>query len=363
MTLKILTVVGARPQFIKAAALSRHILRHCQGSVSEAIIHTGQHYDENMSQVFFDQMGIPTPKHRFDIEKGTHGAMTGKMLADIEGVLVQEKPDVMLVYGDTNSTLAGALAAAKMHVPVAHVEAGLRSYNRRMPEEINRVLTDHLAARLYCPTATACQNLQREGIESGVLNSGDIMLDVAQHFTPLAQATSNVLVQVGLEANKYILATIHRAENTDVRQRLGAIFEALRQISAHEKVVLPLHPRTRKIALENGLLDLLQKVTILDPVPFWDMIVLQRNARVILTDSGGVQKEAYFNQKPCITVRDETEWVETLSDGWNKLLPANAREIADAVRQAEQPNMPQTPHYGTGNTAKYIVDDLLRVFR
>lgn len=362
MTLKILTVVGARPQFIKAAALSHHIQQACDGSVTEEIIHTGQHYDKNMSEVFFKQMGIPEPKYRFDLDKPSHGAMTAKMLTDIEDVLLTARPDVLLVYGDTNSTLAGALAAAKLHVPIAHVEAGLRSFNKRMPEEVNRVLTDHVSARLYCPTETACRNLAAEGITKGVMNSGDIMLDVAMHFGDLARNNSNIMDRLELRPNSFVLSTIHRAENTDVPERITEIFEALDFISRDVPVVLPLHPRTRKIAAQLGLIDNLTNLILVEPLPFWDILVLQQQAQTIITDSGGLQKEAYFNKKPCVTIRDETEWVETLEDGWNRLVAADKDAIIKAYQAAIPPAFPQKPYYGTGNTAKFIIDDLLGAF-
>lgn len=360
MTLKLLTVVGARPQFIKAAALSRYIADKRSGEVEEKIIHTGQHYDENMSDVFFDQMHIPKPTFRFNVDKGTHGAMTGKMLEDIEGVLMEERPDALLVYGDTNSTLAGALAAAKLHIPVAHVEAGLRSFNMKMPEEINRILTDRVSTRLYCPTQTACTNLASEGVTEGVLNSGDIMLDVAQYYTPLAAENSSIMTDRGLETGAFALSTIHRAENTDVPERITAICHGLNRISKDTPVVLPLHPRTRKIIESLGLSDALKDVRLVDPLPFWDMVVLQQHAKMIVTDSGGVQKEAYFHQTPCITIRDETEWVETLHDGWNQLVAPDQDVIAQAALNLRKPTQEQQPYFGNGATSTFIIDDLLK---
>lgn len=360
MTLKIMTVVGARPQFIKAAALSRHIISEHQGAVEEKIIHTGQHYDQNMSDVFFEQMHIPKPTFCFDVEKSTHGAMTGKMLADIEEVLMAERPDVLLVYGDTNSTLAGGLAAAKLHIPIAHVEAGLRSFNMKMPEEVNRILTDRISTRLYCPTEVACRNLSNEGLSEGVLNSGDIMLDVAQYYGPLASENSNIIEALGLEPGGFSLSTIHRAENTDVPERLTAICRGLNRISQQVPVVLPLHPRTRKIAGQLGLLELLKDVRLVDPLPFWDVLRLQQNAKMIVTDSGGVQKEAYFHRTPCVTIRDQTEWVETLEDGWNCLVSADEDLIVQAALGARVPDAPQKNHYGRGQTSAFIIDDLMK---
>lgn len=362
MTLNIMTVLGARPQFVKAAALSRYIANEQTDLVTEKIIHTGQHYDHNMSHLFFEQMQIPKPDFQFTVAKGTHGAMTGKMLADIEAVLLEQRPDLVVVYGDTNSTLAGALAAVKLHIPVAHIEAGLRSFNMKMPEEVNRVLTDRISNRLYCPTDTACRNLVNEGISEGVTNSGDIMLDVARHYAPIAAENSGIMAQLGLEVGSFALSTIHRAENTDNTDRITAIFQALADVSQELQVVLPLHPRTRKTALDLGLLDKVADVCIVDPLSFWDMLVLQCKARVIITDSGGVQKEAYFHRTPCITIRDETEWVETLQDGWNLLVPAHRYAIVDAAFEAKVPDREQKPYFGTGQTSAFIVDDLLKIF-
>ena len=362
MKLNIITIVGARPQFVKAAALSRYIATMCRDVVAEKIIHTGQHYDYNMSNMFFEQMQIPKPDFQFVVRKGTHGAMTGKMLADIEEVLLEQRPDLVVVYGDTNSTLAGALAAAKLHIPVAHVEAGLRSFNMKMPEEINRILTDRISSRLYCPTDTACTNLLKEGIVEGVTNSGDIMFDVAQYYAPVAAKNSTILEQLKLEPKNFMLSTIHRAENTDISERITAIFQALEDISQKIPVILPLHPRTQKVAVELGLLDMAAGVRFVDPLPFWDLLLLQRNARVIITDSGGVQKEAYFHRTPCITVRNETEWVETLQGGWNCLVPAHREAIVSAALNAKIPDSDQKPCFGTGRTAAFIVDDLLKVF-
>lgn len=359
MTFRILTVVGARPQFVKAAALSRYIRENLADAVSEQIVHTGQHYDDNMSDVFFTQLDIPRPTFRFEVEGTTHGAMTGKMLADIEGVLLSERPDCLLVYGDTNSTLAGALAAAKIHVPVAHVEAGLRSFNKRMPEEINRIMSDHISTRLYCPTDRACQNLANEGITKGVRNVGDIMYDVALHYADLAVQISSIMRAIDLTPGGFVLATIHRAENTDSPERIEAICRGLGLLAEQMDVVFPLHPRTRKIIQENGLGGLLGKTKLVDPVPFLDMVVLQKNARAICTDSGGVQKEAFFYGVPCITLRDETEWVETVDAGWNKLVTPQAEDIRDAVLSARAPRGDKPNLYGTGNTAQTIVSDLL----
>lgn len=354
--MKIVTIVGARPQFIKAAAVSRIIRQHHAAKIEEVLVHTGQHYDENMSQVFFDELDIPFPRHNLEISGGNHGAMTGRMLEAIEKVLMSEKPDRVLVYGDTNSTLAGALAAAKLHIPVAHVEAGLRSFNRRMPEEINRVLSDHMSAMLFCPTETAVANLHAEGITSGVHYVGDVMYDVALFYRDKARVQSKCLQRLNLMTCGFVLATCHRAENTDSPERLGSIVSALGKIAERIPVVLPLHPRTRKLLDDHALTDRLHGVQVVDPLPFLDMVALEQAARVILTDSGGVQKEAYFYGVPCITMRDETEWVETIHTGANQLVGASTTAILDATDKAitaarsENSDRP----YGNGDAADKI---------
>ena len=362
MSVNIVTVVGARPQFIKAAAFSRWAQNHGNGKISEKIIHTGQHYDHNMSEVFFRELDIPKPAFRFNLKGNTHGHMTGGMLADIEDILIQEKPDCVLIYGDTNSTLAGALAAIKMHIPIAHVEAGLRSYNRKMPEEINRVLSDQISSRLYCPTDNAVQNLAKEGITDGVLNVGDIMYDVALHYREIAKEKSDVFERFDLAGKGYILSTTHRAENTDDDARLTAICSAMGAIAEEYPVIFPMHPRTRKIIDSKGLNHMLGSVQIVDPVPFLDMVRLQMDARAILTDSGGVQKEAYFYQVPCITMRDQTEWVETVTAGWNQLVPAETSAITETTLNATSPSDPATGLYGNGNTAELICKNLAVTF-
>lgn len=315
MTRKVLTVVGARPQFIKAAAVSRAFRDFPR--MSEVMVHTGQHFDANMSDVFFRELGIPQPRHNLEVHGGGHGEMTGRMLEGIERVLLEEKPDWMLVYGDTNSTIAGALAAAKLHTPVAHVEAGLRSFNRRMPEEVNRVLTDHVSTLLFCPTKAAVDNLAAEGIVEGVHQVGDVMYDATLDAIRRAKTESTVLETLGLAPGSYVLATIHRAENTDTAEHLGAVFDYLRAQASGMPVVLPLHPRTRDAARRFGLA--LDGLRVIDPVGYLDMARLLDGCALVLTDSGGVQKEAYFHRKPCITLRDETEWVETVETGWNRL--------------------------------------------
>lgn len=356
---KILTVVGARPQFIKAAAVSRVIRTDFAGRIEEVLVHTGQHYDDNMSKVFFEELDIPKPKYNLEISGGHHGAMTGRMLEAIERVLLQEQPDCLLIYGDTNSTLAGALAAAKHHIPVAHVEAGLRSFNMRMPEEVNRILADRVSSLLFCPTQIAVDNLKAEGLTKGVHNVGDVMYDVALFYRDRARQHSTVLDRLGLSHGAFVLATCHRAENTDDPARLGQILTALAELAAEQPVVLPLHPRTRKLIAENGLSCQLDKLLFTEPLPFLDMVALEQAARMVLTDSGGVQKEAFFYGVPCITMRDETEWVETVDSGWNRLVGADRARILAAARDPHRPSA-QTNPYGNGDASLRILETLLR---
>lgn len=356
--MKIVTVVGARPQFIKAAAVSRVIRDEYSGKIDELIVHTGQHFDANMSKVFFEELDIPEPRYNLEISGGQHGAMTGRMLEAVEKVLLAEKPDWVLIYGDTNSTLAGALAAAKLHIPVAHVEAGLRSFNMRMPEEINRILSDRISTLLFCPTETAVRNLQAEGVHEGVHNVGDVMYDVALFYREQASQTSSALERLGLQARGFALATCHRAENTDEPQRLEAILSALDTIAKFLPVVLPLHPRTRKLVIDYGLQGLLNRLRVVDPLPFLDMVVLEQAARLILTDSGGVQKEAFFYGVPCITLRDETEWVETVKSGMNLLVGASRVAILEATEKLLRSELAAIDFmpYGNGHAARKIVD-------
>jgi UDP-GlcNAc3NAcA epimerase len=357
MTKKVITVVGARPQFIKASAVSRAFSQ--RAGVVERLVHTGQHYDAGLSDVFFDELGIPAPAHHLGVGSGSHGAQTGQMLAAIEKVLLEEKPDVVLVYGDTNSTLAGALAAAKLHIPVAHVEAGLRSFNRRMPEEINRVMTDHLATLLHCPTKVAVEHLRNEGLTKGVHHVGDVMFDVARAVAERAEQQSP-LRSSGLVKRGFVLATIHRAENTDEPARLESIFSALSELAKERPVYFPVHPRTRAIIEKRGLS--VQGVQLADPVGLVDMTWLERNAAIVVTDSGGVQKEAYFHRTPCVTVRTETEWVETVSAGWNRLAsPSDAKAIVNAVRESLSGNVVRTEisDYGTGDAAAKVVETVI----
>lgn len=360
--MKILTVVGARPQFIKAAAVSREILKQ-PGKLEEVIVHTGQHYDPNMSQVFFDELEIPVPKYNLEVSGGSHGAMTGRMLEGIEKILLEEKPDWVLIYGDTNSTLAGALAAAKLHIPVAHIEAGLRSFNMRMPEEINRILADRVSTLLLCPTDAAVNNLAREGVIQGVHNVGDVMYDVALFYRDRARVGSQILQKLNLEEKAFALATCHRAENTDDPVRLKGIFSALAQIADDLPVVLPLHPRTRKLLEQFGIEPHLGKIMVVEPLSFLDMVALEQAANVILTDSGGVQKEAFFYRIPCITMRDETEWVETVESGWNQLVGAETTRILAAFKASvhKRVDLISEP-FGDGRAALRILN-LLKEFK
>ena len=354
MTRKIVTVIGARPQFIKAAAVSREISKHHE--VEEVLVHTGQHFDDSMSQVFFDELDIAPPAHNLGIQAVGHGAMTGRMLEKLEEVIQQERPDWVLVYGDTNSTLAGALSAAKLHVSVAHVEAGLRSFNRRMPEEINRVVTDHLSDMLLAPTSNAVENLAREGIGSTQVHLvGDVMYDIALYYADRAVKSSRILERLGLTAKGYVLATVHRAENTDDRQRLRAIVDGLAQVALDLPVVLPLHPRSRAALAANDLLDRAgERLTLLEPVGYLDMVMLEKSAAAVATDSGGVQKEAYFHGVPCVTLREETEWVELVDLGWNRLAPPGTARIVESVREALSSTGRSSEPYGRGDASVRI---------
>lgn len=358
--MKILTVLGARPQFIKAAAVSRALQRRNETpgtSVREMIVHTGQHFDANMSDVFFEELDIPRPDHHLGIAGLGHGAMTGRMLEGIETLIQAEKPDWVLVYGDTNSTLAGALAAAKLHVPVAHVEAGLRSFNMRMPEEVNRIVADRVSTLLLCPTTTAVENLAAEGVTSGVHNVGDVMFDVSLFYRERARRESGMLNRLGVTESGFALVTCHRAENTDDPARLEGIVAAVERIARQLPVVLPVHPRTRKLLSDHGLETRLGAVTVTEPLGYLDMVALEQSAKVILTDSGGVQKEAFFYRVPCITMRDETEWVETVACGANRLTGASTDAIMSAfdyVMNNGTVAATMTP-YGNGRAADEIV--------
>ncbi len=356
-TKKILTVVGARPQFIKAAPLS-FALRRRRG-ITEAILHTGQHYDPELSDVFFEQMRIPRPDHSLDAGSGTHGAQTAAILKGVEDLLLAERPDWVVVFGDTNSTLAGALAAAKLQIPVAHVEAGMRSFNRAMPEELNRVVTDHLATLHLCASATAVRNLAAEGVTSGVREVGDIMLDAVQVFAPQAAESVDLERRFGVEEGSFLLLTCHRAENTDDPARLREIIAGADAASRHAPVLFPAHPRVRA-ALEREGIALPSGVRMIPPVGYLEMLALIQGSRLVLTDSGGLQKEALYLKRPCVTMRDETEWVETVESGWNILTGADAVAIgAAAGHMLEAPDaLPPHPGmlYGDGRTAERIAD-------
>lgn len=343
--MKIVSIVGARPQFIKAAPVSAALRQ----SFTEILVHTGQHYDHGMSAVFFQELGIPEPAYNLGIGSGSHGQQTGQMLAAIEDVLFKEKPDWVLVYGDTNSTLAGALAAAKLHIPIAHVEAGLRSYNRAMPEEINRVLTDHCSHLLFCPTLTAVDNLATEGIHNGVHLVGDVMVDALYFFLPKAEQ-SPILNQHSLTPGEYVLATIHRASNTDTTEALAQVLDCLAQ--SQWPVVWPIHPRTAA-ALERFALTSSPNVRLIPPVGYLEMLALEKNARFILTDSGGVQKEAYIFAVPCITLREDTEWVETVAQGWNTLTGSDVVKVQEALARP-RPDTAPPPIFGDGAAASQI---------
>jgi len=349
--MKIATIVGARPQFIKMAPVSRELRRHFK----EIVIHTGQHYDYEMNRIFFEQLNIPEPDYYLGIGSGSHGYQTGEMLKKVEDVLVKETPDLVLVYGDTNSTLAGALAAVKLHIKVAHVEAGLRSFDKRMPEEINRVLTDHVSDYLFAPTETAVMNLCKEGIKDGVYLTGDVMYDALLYNIKIAKEKSRILDELGLRPKEYMLATVHRAENTDRRENLENIIQAF--IESGELIVFPVHPRTQKYLKKYGLIDVVENaenVLMIQPVGYLDMLVLEENARKILTDSGGVQKEAYFLKVPCITLRERTEWVETVEDGWNVLVGANKEKIMNAIEEFEPKGDTYMYRFGDGKASKKI---------
>lgn len=361
--MKIATILGARPQFIKAATLSRAIAQRPDQKVQEILIHTGQHYDDNMSAIFFQEMDLPHPHYHLEIGSGQHGAMTGRMLEAVEKILCKEQPDWVLVYGDTNSTLAGALAAAKMHIPIAHVEAGLRSFNRKMPEEINRILTDHCATLLFTPTESAAQQLHKEGIPpEKIAQVGDVMYDASLHYKQKAYATSKILNRHGLPSKGYALVTVHRAENTDSFERLKGIVEGLNSLSHAIPVIWPLHPRTKAAVQKFGLCDAFSRhIKIIEPVGYFDMISLETNAQLILTDSGGVQKEAYFYQVPCLTLREETEWAELLKFGFNRLVDTSSKSIIEAFEESRQAQINWDCHlYGKGDAAQKILDAILQ---
>lgn len=355
---KIATIVGARPQFVKAAVVSR-ALKQFESAAEEKIIHTGQHFDANMSDIFFEELDIPRPHFHLGVGGGTHGQNTGRMLEKIEAVLLEEKPSVVLVYGDTDSTLAGTLAAVKLHIPVAHVEAGLRSFNKKMPEEINRILTDHAANILFTPTSTATNHALAEGIaKERIQQAGDVMYDAAIYYSAKAEAGSNILQQLSLFSKQFILTTLHRAENVDDKKRLQQIFNGLAK--SNMPVVLPMHPRTKKRLHEFGI-ALPANINIIEPIGYFDMIVLEKHAAIIATDSGGVQKEAYFHKTPCVTMRDETEWVELLECGANIITGADESKIEAAIKKSLGTNSHifNTPLYGNGDAGMLIAKAII----
>lgn len=361
--MKVLTVIGARPQFIKAAAVSRIIREEYAAEVEQVVVHTGQHFDANMSAIFFEQLGIPQPDRNLGISGGGHGAMTGRILSALEEVLVEEQPDTVLVYGDTNSTLAAALAAAKLHIPVAHVEAGLRSFNMRMPEEINRVLTDRISSALFCPTLAAIRNLEMEGMRENIHHVGDVMYDMALLFSKWTRENSTAVEDMGLAQRGFALATCHREENTNSPGNLREILAGLGGVAERLTVVLPLHPRTRKLVEAHGLAHMLAPLAVVDPLPFFTMVALEQAAALILTDSGGVQKEAFFYGVPCVTMREQTEWVETVELGRNTLTGASAERIIQAAENAPPPleTVTDSP-YGEGDAARKIIKALVDSF-
>ena len=347
MPLQVLTIVGARPQFIKAAVMSRALRRF---GVTEIMVHTGQHFDWRMSDIFFDELGISRPAHQLEINSGGHGGMTGRMLQALEPVMMDKRPDVVLVFGDTNSTLAGALCAAKLHIPVVHVEAGLRSFDRRMPEEINRVVVDHLSELLLCPTRAAVAHLTAEGIHQGVHHVGDVMQDAVLYAAKEANVRSRVLEMLSIEPRQYAVATVHRPENTDDPERLGCVVRWLMQQARTTPVILPLHPRMRKVWQCEDL-DL-GDVRLIEPLGYFDMTCLVRHASAVFTDSGGLQKEAYFHRVPCVTLRSVTEWVETVEAGWNRLWTQSDYQMPR--REIDE--------YGQGSAGLLIADLIVHHF-
>lgn len=358
--MKIVTILGARPQFVKAAAVSREIAKHT--NIHEVIIHTGQHFDANMSEVFFDEMKIPKPDYFLNINSLAHGAMTGRMIEEIEKILIAEKPTVVLVYGDTNSTVAGALAAKKLQIQLAHVEAGLRSFNLAMPEEINRIVTDRISDFLFCPTDTAISNLEDEGFSNDkmgkVFKTGDVMQDAAMYYSSYSVEKSTVIKNQQLQGQNFVLCTIHRQENTDAEDKLTDIIHTLNELSKEKRIVCPLHPRTQGIIKKLGLEV---QFDIIEPVGYFDMIELLKNCDYVMTDSGGLQKEAFFFKKYCIVLRDETEWVELVESGFNILVGSNPNLIRQAVKSVENKNLDfNVDLYGRGNASGQIISSLVK---
>ena len=379
---RIITIIGARPQIIKSSAISRAIRTHFSDKMEEIIVHTGQHYDENMSEIFFEEMGIPLPNYNLNVGSGSHGAQTGKMIEGLETIFLKENPTAILVYGDTNSTIAGALAASKIHIPVIHVEAGLRSFNKAMPEEINRIACDHMSTLLFTPTTTGFENLKREGFaleytEKPSVNSpqvfhcGDVMYDNSLYFSSVSDQKSILLSEIGVEPNRYILSTIHRDSNTDIASNLENIFNALLAIQKMSgySIVLPIHPRTRsklKDQLSPSLLEEIENnanFKIIDPAGFIDIIALEKNAKMLITDSGGLQKEAYFFKKPCIILRPQTEWVEIVNNGNAILADANFDKIVEAFTKLNSKSDYTYPSfYGNGKAAEFICEKIIEHF-
>jgi UDP-GlcNAc3NAcA epimerase len=358
---KIVTILGARPQFVKAAVLSRAIAKH--NKVEEVIVHTGQHYDANMSDIFFEEMNIPKPTYNLAINGLSHGAMTGQMLIKIEEVLKKECPDLVVVYGDTNSTLAGALAATKMHIKVAHIEAGLRSFNMKMPEEINRILTDRISSILLCPTDTAIENLQHEGFENlpiKVVKSGDIMKDAVEYYSEFSEEKSSIIKDLQLQKNEFVLATIHRQENTDNIESLKSIFNGLQDINKTKQVVLPLHPRTKAILEKNNLKF---NITTINPIGYFDMLELLKNCNLVVTDSGGLQKEAFFNKKHCIIAREETEWIELVTNGFAKIVGSNSVKMLQAFNDFQDSKVNFSIDLYGNNVGEHIYKELINLIK
>ena len=365
--MNIVTIIGARPQIIKAAALSRAIKKHYSQRIQEVIVHTGQHYDNNMSQVFFEELGIPRPDYNLHVGSASHGVQTAKMIEGIEKILLDEKPDFIVLYGDTNSTLAGAVAASKIHVSIVHIEAGLRSFNKSMPEEINRIVCDHCSTLLFTPTQAGFDNLAHEGFKMNnekpynidnpkVYHCGDIMYDNSLYFSEIADQKVTLLRQLGLEGKSFVLATLHRDSNTDNQERLDAILKAFTELSKEITVVLPMHPRTRKHASEFQA----DNVIITEPVSFLEMIQLEKHARLVLTDSGGVQKESYFFKKPCVILRPETEWVEIVTTGAAALADADTNKILTASHHyLQQPPIDFPKIFGDGKAAEFILEKMM----
>ncbi|MFA6924699.1 MAG: UDP-N-acetylglucosamine 2-epimerase (non-hydrolyzing) [Bacteroidales bacterium] len=380
--IKILTIIGARPQIIKAAAISRAIRNKFPQKIHEVIVHTGQHYDNNMSQIFFDEMNIPKPDYNLNVGSGTHGKQTAAMLTGIEEILLKEKPKCILTYGDTNSTLAAAVAAAKLHIPVVHIEAGLRSFNKKMPEEINRITCDHASTLLFSPTLTGIKNLINEGFNpnnkppftidnSKFFHCGDVMYDNTLHFALIAEKKINILQKNNIKQNQYILATIHRDNNTDIPERLRAIFNAINKISKQENIdiIIPLHPRTSKLLKKNLTPEMFNSIKnnkyikIIPPVSFLEMLILEKNSKLIMTDSGGVQKESFFFKKPCIILRSETEWKELVEADACIVADADEKNILNAYKyfkSAENFNYPEI--FGDGKAAEFICKEIIKAF-